>query len=91
MTTVNVRPLPNGYLKTPAKWRPMPAPIFDGEPSREDLELALALIEALDDESRAWYVRSESRIRALLANGGSRRRAAARRLRRDLRQGLRAT
>jgi hypothetical protein len=43
------------YREVPELLWPVYPPIFDGEPTAEDIELALALIEALDPPSRRWY------------------------------------
>jgi hypothetical protein len=38
------------------KFRPFPPPIFpDWPPSRDEVELAVELLDALDPESRLWY------------------------------------
>lgn len=51
---VAIQPLPAKYRGK--KFRPMPPPIFpDGEPTPEDVALALALLDELDPESQAWY------------------------------------
>lgn len=50
---VTIVPLPTWARKT--KFRPMPPPIFAGNPTPEDVELALALLAELDEESQAWY------------------------------------
>lgn len=51
---VNVRPAPAWVRKT--RFKPLPGPIFQGgEPTREDVELALALFDALDAESQEWW------------------------------------
>ena len=52
---VNVQPMPPSTRQLPAHLRPMPAPIFDGDPSPADIELARELYLALDDESQRWY------------------------------------
>jgi hypothetical protein len=52
--TVTIVPLAAWMRKT--RFRPLPAPIFpDGEPSPDDVELALALFQELDPESKLWY------------------------------------
>ena len=67
MPTVNVIPLPDSYRPF-KRFLPMPPPIFpDGDPSADDVRLALELIEALDDQSRAWYGRREDSLRRRLA------------------------
>jgi hypothetical protein len=55
MATVSIEPMPIAYRDVPARLRAMPPPIFSGEPSQADRELALALWRALDRESRRWY------------------------------------
>jgi hypothetical protein len=59
MANVNIRPMPRKYRKIPARWRPQHPPIFDGDPTPEDRELARALFDELDPESQAWYRASE--------------------------------
>ena len=66
---MNIEPMPEAIRAIPKRWRPRHPPIFDcndGPISREDAELAIALIEALDDESREWYANSLDRLRAIL-------------------------
>ena len=65
---VNVQPLPERYRALPARLRPMHPPLFDGEPTRADIELALALLLALDSESFGWYggAATVARLRARL-------------------------
>lgn len=64
---VSITPLPAWARKLDPRLRPMHPPIFpDGEPEQADLELALELIEALDEESRAHYGHAEARIRAMV-------------------------
>lgn len=54
MTVVHIRPLPAWARGT--IFRPSPQPYFQGgEPTRDDIELALALFHALDPESQEWY------------------------------------
>lgn len=54
MTTVQVSPLPAWARRT--RYRPAPPPIFpDGDPTRDDRELALALFAELDADSAEWY------------------------------------
>ena len=67
--SVSIKPLPSGFRSiAPRLWCQHP-PIFpDGEPSRDDIALAIELIEALDDESRAWYARSLEHLRDRLAD-----------------------
>lgn len=52
---VNVQPLPERYRALAARLRPMHPPLFEGEPTRADIELAIALLLVLDPESLAWY------------------------------------
>lgn len=61
MANVNIRPLPAAYRAIPERLRPQHPPIFDDNPTPEDIELARALWEELDPESQRWYSRS-SRI-----------------------------
>jgi hypothetical protein len=52
--SVNINPLPAWARNK--KFRSMPPPYFpDGAPSREDVELAIALFAELDPESQLWY------------------------------------
>ncbi|MCW5669405.1 MAG: hypothetical protein KIT86_07065 [Hydrogenophaga sp.] len=54
MIVVHIQPLPAWARGT--IYRPGPRPIFQGgEPTREDVQLALALFDALDAESQEWY------------------------------------
>lgn len=54
MITVHITPLPAWARGT--IYRPGPRPIFQGgEPTQEDVQLALALFNALDAESQEWY------------------------------------
>jgi hypothetical protein len=63
MADVNIQPLADWMRRT--KCRPCHPPIFgNGEPTAADVSLALALIEALDAESREWYAQSAKRLRA---------------------------
>ena len=56
MAEVHVEPMPARVRQIPCRWRPMHPPIFqNGEPTREDVLLALELVNALDAESFAWY------------------------------------
>lgn len=57
MATVNITPLPAGYLTIPRRLWPGTTPIFDGEPTPADRELARELFAALDPDSQAWYAR----------------------------------
>lgn len=51
---VDIQPMPAWARKT--KYAPLPPPVFtDGEPTCEDVELALALFHELDQDSRRWY------------------------------------
>jgi hypothetical protein len=59
MATVSIRPLPMGYREILPRFRPQHPPIFDGEPTAEDVALARELFEALDLESQQWYGGSE--------------------------------
>lgn len=63
---VNVKPIPERFRKISKKYRPLPAPIFqgDGFPSRKDIKLAKELLDILDNESMEWYgVVLQKRIR----------------------------
>lgn len=51
--SVDIRPMPTWARGK--RYRVSAPPVFQGEPAREDLELALALFEELDPESQAWY------------------------------------
>jgi hypothetical protein len=51
--SVDIRPLPAWARKT--RYKPLPPPVFVGEPTRADVELALALFAELDAESQDWY------------------------------------
>lgn len=55
--TVNVKPMPEKIRTIPKKWRPQPPPLFFGEGTPEDVELARELFKLLDDESKDWYGR----------------------------------
>lgn len=53
--TVVIKPLPAAWVGKP-RFRPLHPPVFpDGDPTPDDLELALELFEALDAESQSWY------------------------------------
>ena len=57
--SVHVIPLPQWAREIPERLRPQHPPIFeDGDATEADRDLAAALIEALDDESRRWYGRN---------------------------------
>jgi hypothetical protein len=55
MANVTIKPLPAAYREIPERLRPRHPPIFDGEPTPEDIELARALFAELDAESQKWY------------------------------------
>lgn len=57
MSTVDIHPIPEAFRCHPERWWPCYPPIFDGEPTQADRELALALWRELDAPSRRWYVR----------------------------------
>jgi len=59
---VNVVPLPRWARELPARWRVCHPPVFDGDPTPEEIALALALIDALDPESRHWYGGADPRL-----------------------------
>ena len=65
---VHVESLSASYRAISPRLRPKHPPLFDTDwpPTRADAQLALALIEALDDESREWYAASAARLRAFL-------------------------
>ena len=56
MVTVQIEPLPLAHRDVPRHLWPCHPPIFDGEPTQADRELALALLLELDAESRVWYL-----------------------------------
>jgi hypothetical protein len=70
-TTVNIKPLPHGFRSVPRRlWCGHP-PIFpDGEPTRDDVALAIELLEALDPDSFDWYggEKTIARLRERLGN-----------------------
>ena len=52
--TVNIEPMPAWMRRT--RFRPCPPPVFpDGPPTRDEIELALALYDELDPDSQQWY------------------------------------
>ncbi len=54
MIVVHIQPLPAWARGT--IYRPGPRPIFQGgEPTAQDVQLALALFNELDAESQEWY------------------------------------
>lgn len=56
MATVKIKPMPVSWRKIPARLRPNHPPIFEGgEPTQEDVDLAIDLFELLDPESQEWY------------------------------------
>lgn len=58
MAKVDIKPMPQGYRKISAKYRPQYPPIFpDGTPTDDDIVLARELFAALDEESQEWYRR----------------------------------
>ena len=64
---VHVEPLADWMRKT--RYRPVHPPIFcNDNPGREQIGLALALIDALDAESQAWYATTAERLRERLAS-----------------------
>mgnify|MGYP003423323568 FL=1 len=66
---VQIVPIPEWYASRGiTRFLPMPPPIFpDGDPTADDVRLALELIESLDDQSRAWYGSREDSLRRRLA------------------------
>jgi|GEM_PF-4893777 len=57
LVSVYIQPMPVNYRKIPEWYRPGHPPIFDGDPTDADIELARDLFAALDAESQAWYGR----------------------------------
>lgn len=58
MANVNIRPLPESWRRFAERWtQPNYPPIFDGPPTQQDRELALALWRELDPQSKRWYTR----------------------------------
>ena len=55
--SVHIIPIPSAYLKITRLYRPGHPPIFDGDPTPEDIALARALFLELDSESQDWYGR----------------------------------
>jgi hypothetical protein len=55
MANVTITPLPAAYREIPEWLRPQQPPIFDDDPTPEDIELARALFVELDAESQRWY------------------------------------
>jgi hypothetical protein len=55
MANVTIKPMPAAYREIPERLRPGHPPIFDGDPTPEDVELAQALFAELDAESQRWY------------------------------------
>ena len=56
MAEVHIAPMPASVRQIHCRWRPLHPPIFqNGEPTRDDILLALELVDALDEESREWY------------------------------------
>ena len=52
--TATITMLPSWARKT--RFKPLPPPVFpDGDPTPDDIELALALFAELDADSQAWY------------------------------------
>lgn len=58
MATVNIQPMPQRVRDTPKWLRPQHPPVFDGNPSPDDIAEARALFLELDDESKCWYGRT---------------------------------
>lgn len=50
---VDIRPMP--AWARGKRFPTLPPPVFQGEPTRQDIELAIALFEELDPESQTWY------------------------------------
>ena len=59
MATVYLEPLNDSLRAIPAHWRPSSPPLFvDGAPTRDDVEIAVALLKDLavsDRESYLWH------------------------------------
>ena len=56
--SVDIKPLPNGFRSVPPRLWCLHPPIFGGAPTREDVEVAIALLEELarvDQLSFQWY------------------------------------
>lgn len=63
MREINIHPMPLSYRQY-RKFRPRPGPIFlMYSPTIEELEVTLALFDALDPESQEWYGGEQRRIR----------------------------
>lgn len=66
MSTVDIRPLPIAYREIPARLRPQTPPVFEdadgAPPTAADIELARALVQALDPASRRWYARNHPHL-----------------------------
>jgi hypothetical protein len=57
MANVTINPIPKVWHQYSERLWPRPAPnTFDGPPTLEDRELALALWRELDPRSKRWYV-----------------------------------
>jgi len=55
VANVNLVPLPSWALKLSPRLWPQTPPLFDGDPTEDDRELARELFAALDPDSQAWY------------------------------------
>jgi hypothetical protein len=55
MAKVTIKPLPSWCRELPEDLWPQHPPIFDDQPTAEDVALARALIEELDPASQRWY------------------------------------
>lgn len=54
---VHIVPMPRSFLKFSEKIRPSHPPIFDDDPSQDEIAEARALFAELDEDSQAWYRR----------------------------------
>jgi len=55
MANVSIQPVPASYRAIPRWLWPQHPPIFDGQPTEADWDLARELWAALDPESQGWY------------------------------------
>ncbi|MFO7555297.1 MAG: hypothetical protein R6W88_08850 [Desulfobacterales bacterium] len=66
MGKVCILPMPRSFLKIPKLYRPIFPPIFpEGDPTDEDWALAFELFQALDTESKAWYLELSQTLRVM--------------------------
>lgn len=66
---VNISPMPDWARGT--RYKPMPPPLFAPgvSPTPDDIELARALFEELDPESKRWYSHGEKHIEKTIFAG----------------------